>query len=166
MTIGHSNRPIDEFLAILQAHQVALLADVRTVPRSAHNPQFNRETLPGTLTAADPPIAYVHMAGLGGLRKPRADSINTGWRHPSFRGQTPAFTAALEELLTLATERRTCIMCAESVPWRCHRSLIGDALIARGIEVIDLMSETKSTPHKLTPFAEVVDGRVTYPGLF
>jgi uncharacterized protein (DUF488 family) len=168
MTVGHSNRPIEEFLEILAAHGVELLVDVRTVPRSRHNPQFNRENLPETLARAG--IDYIHLAGLGGLRRARKDSENTAWRNLSFRGyadymQTPEFESSLQELLARAADRRTAVMCAESIPWRCHRSLIADALTARGIPVSHLMSAQKAGEHKLTPFARVDGTRVTYPGL-
>lgn len=169
LTIGHSNRPIGDFIAILQAHGVDLLVDVRTVPRSRHNPQFNLDALPQSLAAAG--IEHRHMSGLGGLRHARKDSPNTGWKNASFRGyadymQTPEFDANLRDLIALDRERHVAIMCAESVPWRCHRSLIADALTARGIPVAHIMSETKANPHKLTSFARVEDRRVTYPGLF
>lgn len=141
--------------------------DVRTVPRSRHNPQFNRENLPASLEAAG--ILYRHMPGLGGLRHAAKDSINTGWRNASFRGfadymQTDAFRESLEELIELASERPTAIMCAEAVPWRCHRSLIADALAARGIPVLEILSATNARPHSMTPFAKVHGGEVTYPG--
>ena len=166
LTIGHSNRTLEDFLAILQAHGVELLVDVRTFPRSRYNPQFNLENLPASMAAAG--IGHIHMPGLGGLRHPRKDSTNTGWRNDSFRGyadymQTPEFTKNLEELLPLAKDRRTAVMCAESVPWRCHRSLIADALTARGIPVQHIMSATKANPHKLTSFARIDGERVTYP---
>jgi uncharacterized protein (DUF488 family) len=166
LTIGHSNRTIEDFLGMLKAHGVQLLVDVRTVPRSRHNPQFNRETLPGSLAAEA--IEYRHMPGLGGLRHARKDSINTGWRNDSFRGyadymQTPEFAENIRELLALEAARRVAVMCAESVPWRCHRSLIADALTARGIPVEHIMSATKANPHKLTSFARVDGERVTYP---
>jgi uncharacterized protein (DUF488 family) len=143
-----------------------LLVDVRTMPRSRYNPQFNRETLPGSLAAAG--IDYLHMPGLGGLRHPRKDSVNTGWRNLSFRGyadymQTPEFEQHLAELLHEAEGRRTVAMCAEAVPWRCHRSLIADAALARGIPVLHIMSAEKADPHKLTTFARVEGERVTYP---
>jgi uncharacterized protein (DUF488 family) len=166
LTIGHSNRSIEEFLAMLKAHGVELLVDVSTVPRSRHNPQFNLENLPASLTAAG--IGHVHMPGLGGLRHPRKDSKNTGWRNDSFRGyadymQTAEFSKNIDELLALDKERRVAVMCAESVPWRCHRSLIADALTARGIAVQHIMSATKASPHKLTSFARADGERVTYP---
>jgi uncharacterized protein (DUF488 family) len=168
LTIGHSNRSIDEFRSILKAHNVELLIDVRTVPKSRHNPQFNREALPASLTAAG--VEYLHMPGLGGLRRPRKDSPNTGWRNDSFRGyadymQTSEFESSLGELLAAAGGRRAAVMCAESVPWRCHRSLIADALTARGVEVLHIMSAAKATPHKLTSFARIEGTKVTYPPL-
>ncbi len=166
LTVGHSNRELPDFLELLRAHKIELLADVRTVPRSRHNPQFNRETLPASLAAAG--IGYTHLPGLGGLRKPRSDSRNTGWRNLSFRGyadymQTPEFHQNLNALIRLAGEHRTAIMCAEAVPWRCHRSLIADALTAGGVEVYHILSPTKADRHKLTKFARVEDGGVTYP---
>jgi uncharacterized protein (DUF488 family) len=168
MTIGHSNRPIEEFLRMLEAHGVELLVDVRTIPKSRHNPQFNRETLPLSLARAG--IAYRHIQGLGGMRMPRTDSINTAWQNDRFRGyadymQTAEFAANLVALEQLAADRKVAIMCAESVPWRCHRSLIADALTARGIPVSHIMSPEKASPHKLTDFAHVDHGQVTYPGL-
>jgi uncharacterized protein (DUF488 family) len=143
-----------------------LLADVRTVPRSRHNPQYNSDTLAKALAAAG--LAYRHMPGLGGLRKPRKDSANLGWRNESFRGyadymQTGEFEAALTELQALAERGCVCVMCAEAVPWRCHRSLIGDALLARGVEVRHIMSAEETRQHVLTPFAEVHGVHVTYP---
>lgn len=165
-TIGHGTRPADELVRLLTAHGIRLLADVRTVPRSRRNPQFNRETLPATLAAAD--IRYAHLPGLGGLRRPRADSMNTAWRNAAFRGYadymaTPEFAAALDELLGLAASAPTAIMCAETVPWRCHRSLIADALLVRGVEVRHLVAGGAADPHRLTPFARVGHDRLTYP---
>jgi uncharacterized protein (DUF488 family) len=166
MTIGHSNRPLDELIGMLQAHGVHLLVDVRTVPKSRYNPQFNTETLPAPLLQAG--IEYLHMPGLGGLRHAHKDSINTGWRNDSFRGyadymQTPEFDAALVELLQVSDGRQAAVMCAEAVPWRCHRSMIADALTARGIAVEHIMSAAKRSPHKMTSFARVEGTRVTYP---
>jgi uncharacterized protein (DUF488 family) len=166
LTIGHSNRPLPEFLEMLQAHQVELLVDVRTVPRSRFNPQFNHDALPASLAAVG--IAYEHMPGLGGLRHPRRDSPNTGWRNLSFRGyadymQTPEFPSNLQALQDLEAGRRVAIMCAEAVPWRCHRSLIADALITRGVAAVHIMSATKANPHQLTSFARVEGTRITYP---
>jgi uncharacterized protein (DUF488 family) len=165
-TIGHSNRPLDDFIALLQAHGVECLVDVRSIPWSRHNPQFNRETLPLSLEPHG--IDYRHIAALGGRRHPRPDSPNAAWENASFRGyadymQTPAFQAGLEELLDLAQQKQVTIMCAEAVPWRCHRSLIGDALLARGIGVEDIMSVTSRKPHRLTPWARVDGNQVTYP---
>jgi uncharacterized protein (DUF488 family) len=166
LTIGHSNRPIETFLEMLTRHGVQLLVDVRTMPRSRYNPQFNRETLPESLAAAG--IGYRHMPGLGGLRHPYKDSINTGWRNPHFRGyadymQTQDFAQNLDDLLREAAARQTAVMCAEAVPWRCHRSLLADAATARGIPVRHIMSAEKSDPHQLTSFARVEGERVTYP---
>lgn len=165
-TVGHSTRSAEEFVALLKAHRIGLLVDVRTVPRSRHNPQFNRDTLPETLRKAG--IEYLHLAELGGLRKARADSMNTGWRNLSFRGfadymETPEFEKGLARLTNPAETRRAAVMCAEAVPWRCHRSLIGDALVARGAEVFELSSMTRAQPHKMTPFARIEGTRVSYP---
>lgn len=151
---------------MLAAHRVELLADIRTVPRSRHNPQFNQENLRQSLEAAG--IAYRHMPGLGGLRHPRKDSLNTGWRNLSFRGyadymQTPEFQRHMEELIRLESGPRAVIMCAESVPWRCHRSLVADALTARGIPVSHIMSATQANPHRMTSFARVSGMTVQYP---
>jgi uncharacterized protein (DUF488 family) len=166
LTIGHSNRSIEEFVAMLRAHGVERLVDVRTMPRSRHNPQFNLDELPGSL--AESGIEHRHMPGLGGLRHAHKDSRNTGWQNASFRGyadymETPEFESNLRALIELGAEKRTAIMCAESVPWRCHRSLIADALTARGIEVSHIMSATKANPHKMTSFARVEGERVRYP---
>jgi uncharacterized protein (DUF488 family) len=166
LTIGHSTRPLDEFVALLKAHAVTLVVDVRTIPRSRHNPQFNKESLPDSLKKAG--LGYVHMSGLGGLRHAKDDSVNAGWRNASFRGyadymQTPEFEKQIEELIELAREHRIALMCAEALPWRCHRSLIGDALTIRGIRTEDIMSLTQCRLHTLTPFAHVRGSGVTYP---
>lgn len=166
LTIGYSTRPIAEFVRLLRAHAITRIMDVRTVPRSRHNPQFNRENLPAALKAAG--ISYVHRAALGGLRRPRPNSSNAGWRNLSFRGyadymQTPEFRAAVGELIDLAQRDRLALMCAEAVPWRCHRSLIADALLVRGIETADISSATRLAPHRLTPFAKVRGTKITYP---
>jgi uncharacterized protein (DUF488 family) len=166
LTIGHSTRPAETFIDLLTAHGVKRLVDVRTLPRSKRNPQFNRETLPNTLDAAG--IHYTHLAALGGLRHARKDSVNLGWRNESFRGfadymQTPEFEEGVSELTSLAGEEQVAIMCAEAVPWRCHRSLIADALVVRGIPVRHIMSLTRADPHSLTPFAMIQGDRVTYP---
>jgi uncharacterized protein (DUF488 family) len=165
-TIGHSTHPIDEFIGILQAHGIRQLVDVRTIPRSRHNPQFNRENLPASLETVD--IAYQHMPGLGGLRHPQRDSINTGWRNAGFRGfadymQTSEFQENLEKLMDLSSVAPTTIMCAEAVPWRCHRSLIADALMVRGIQVQEILTAAKSQPHLITAFAKVDGTQITYP---
>jgi uncharacterized protein (DUF488 family) len=166
LTIGHSTRTLEAFIEMLQGHTVKRLVDVRTVPRSRHNPQFNRDTLPEALGAAG--IRYTHMPGLGGLRHPRADSVNAAWRSDSFRGyadymQTPEFETNLTALIEQARKERVAIMCAEAVPWRCHRSLIADALAAHGVLVEHIMSPTRRQPHKLTPWARVEGESVTYP---
>ena len=166
LTIGHSNRPLEQFLEMLKAHAVDLLVDIRTVPRSRHNPQFNKESLPEVLRAAG--IGYVHVPGLGGLRHPKNDSPNTGWRNPHFRGyadymQTAEFERHIEELQRLDGQGRVAIMCAEAVPWRCHRSLVADAFTARGIPVAHILSVTLAAPHKLTSFARIEGKTVRYP---
>jgi uncharacterized protein (DUF488 family) len=166
LTIGHSTRPIQEFIRLLQAHNVACVADVRTIPRSRHNPQFNRESLPGALKGAG--IRYKHFPTLGGLRRTTAESVNTGWRNASFRGyadymQTPEFAEALEKLIALAGGVPVALMCAEAVPWRCHRSLIADALLVRHIPVEHIMSLSRQQVHVLTPFARVRGRKITYP---
>lgn len=166
-TVGHSTRSFDELVELLRAHGVERLADVRTVPRSRTNPQFNRDTFgPGLRNRR---IAYRHMQDLGGLRRARPDSVNTGWRNASFRGyadymQTDEFRAALDELVRLAEEKTTAIMCAEAVPWRCHRRLITDALLARGVSVADILNPGEARPAALSPHAVVrEDGTVIYP---
>ncbi len=164
-TIGHATRPLADFLALLAEHAVEQLVDVRTIPRSRHNPQFNRDTLPQALAEAG--VAYVHMTGLGGLRRPRADSTNTGWRNAGFRGyadhmQTAEFEEKLVALMGLAGRRVTAIMCAEAVPWRCHRSLIADALTARGLRVAHVLGRGAAREHVLTPWARVDGGRLSY----
>lgn len=165
-TVGHSTHPIDEFVALLRAHGVEQVVDVRTVPKSRHNPQFWREELEQSLPAEG--VSYRWLEALGGLRHSRKDSPNTGWRNTSFRGyadymQTDAFAAGLQELLSLSEGTTTTIMCAEAVPWRCHRSLVGDALLVRDIEVFDIMSPTQAKPHTLTSFARVDGLTITYP---
>jgi uncharacterized protein (DUF488 family) len=167
-TVGHSTHPIDEFIRMLKAHGVEQVVDVRTIPKSRHNPQFNSEALAKSLDVEG--IRYIHEPGLGGLRHARKDSTNLGWKNASFRGyadymETPPFAVHLEKLIEVARERPTAIMCAEAVPWRCHRSLIGDALTARGIEVEDILSATSRQRHNYTPFAKIEGHRVTYPGL-
>jgi uncharacterized protein (DUF488 family) len=166
-TIGHSTRPVDVLAALARAHGVTVIADVRTIPRSRHNPQWNREALPGALAAHG--LGYVHLPGLGGLRHPRRESVNTGLRNAGFRGyadymQTADFDRHLKALVEMARDARMAVMCAEAVPWRCHRSLVGDALLAWGVDVIDIIGETSVRPHALTPWARVEGTRVTYPG--
>lgn len=153
---------------MLAAHGIELLVDIRTVPRSRRNPQFNQEELARTLPAAG--IRYLHMPALGGLRHPRKDSINSAWKNDSFRGyadhmQTPEFAAAIDELIRLASGARVAIMCAEAVEWRCHRSLVADALTARGVEVVHIHDEKPPHAHRVTAFARIDGAKVTYPGL-
>jgi uncharacterized protein (DUF488 family) len=168
MTIGHSTHTLEEFVRLLQSHDVARVVDVRTVPQSRRNPQFNKTSLPRSLKKVG--IGYVHMPGLGGLRHAQHDSINMGWRNTSFRGyadymQTPEFAQNLEELIQLAKQEQIAIMCAEAVSWRCHRSLIADALLVRGICAEDIMSPTRRRIHTLTPFAKVRGNTITYPSV-
>ena len=165
-TIGHSTLPIEKFLETLAAHDVQQLVDVRTIPKSRRNPQFGQDQLAVSLDASG--IRYTHLPGLGGLRHARKDSLNTGWKNASFRGyadymQTPAFRENLSELIKMAETGLTVIMCAEAVPWRCHRSLIADALMVRGVPVAEIVSETRIEPHGLTPFAHVDGTTITYP---
>ncbi|MGH9484745.1 MAG: DUF488 family protein [Terriglobales bacterium] len=165
-TVGHSTRSAEEFVSLLRWHGVCQLADVRSIPRSRHNPQFAQPAL--TTTLAEAGIACRVLAQLGGLRHSHQDSPNTGWRNASFRGfadymQTSEFAAGAGELEAWARLAPTAIMCAEAVPWRCHRSLIGDALEARGWQVLDIMGEKPASPHRTTPFLRVMEGRLTYP---
>jgi len=165
-TLGHSTLPIERFVALLRAYGIERLVDIRTVPHSRHNPQFNDTALASSLTAEH--LEYVHMQALGGLRHARQDSPNTGWRNKSFRGyadymQTAEFHDGLETLIQMSRRKRVAIMCAEAVPWRCHRSLVADALSIRGIPVIEILSETSYRMHKLTPFAQVEGTQLTYP---
>ena len=165
-TIGHSTRPIDEFIALLKAHTIQRLVDVRTIPRSRHNPQFNAQSLANSL--ADAAVRHQHVGQLGGLRKPRKDSVNIGWHNDRFRGyadhmQSEIFWNALEKLVTDSQEVRTAIMCAEAVPWRCHRSLIADALSTQGWDVQHILSDTKADQHQLTSFATFENGMLVYP---
>jgi len=165
-TIGHSTRTTEQFLALLKAHGIEELVDVRTIPRSRHNPQFGTEELAASLQQAG--IAYTHFGKLGGLRHASKDSVNLGWQNTSFRGfadymATPAFTLGLDELKSLAEQKTVAIMCAEAVPWRCHRSLISDALTIQGWQVLHIQSRKTASPHKLTPFLKVQDGKIAYP---
>src|SRR5580700_1586026 len=166
-TVGHSTHRLEEFVDLLKAHDIARIVDVRTIPKSRRVPQFNAESMAATLPRLG--IDYVHLKSLGGLRHAKKDSVNTGWRNASFRGYadymgTDEFRQGIERLLKLARTKRTAIMCAEAVPWRCHRSLIGDALLVRGVRVEDIMSATSSREHELTPFARVHGLEITYPG--
>ena len=166
LTIGHSTRTLPAFVKLLVAHGVRCLVDVRTIPRSRHNPQYNKETLPAELRKAK--IKYRHLPGLGGLRHARKDSSNMAWRNASFRGfadymQTPEFDENLGKLVDLAAKERVALMCAEAVPWRCHRSLIADALAVRRIAVEHILSGVRAQPHAITPWAKVRGKRVTYP---
>ncbi|HEX5474530.1 MAG TPA: DUF488 domain-containing protein [Vicinamibacterales bacterium] len=167
-TIGHSTRTQDEFLALLRAHGVERLADIRTFPGSRRHPHFGRESLSAFLATNG--IQYRHFPALGGRRTPRADSINTGWRHPSFRGyadymQTPAFARGVDDFLAFAGHAPAAVMCAEAVWWQCHRQLLADALLARGVPVCHILSAAEAKPHRLSEFARVERGGVTYPGL-
>ena len=165
-TVGHSTLPIEEFIALLHTYGITCLADIRTMPRSRHNPQFNGDALGRALKTEN--IEYVSLPALGGLRHARKDSSNTGWRNASFRGyadymQTEPFAEGLESLIHMSRQRRTAIMCAEAVPWRCHRSLVADALSVRGIPAIEILSASSYRLHKLTPFAHVEGTHITYP---
>jgi uncharacterized protein (DUF488 family) len=165
-TIGHSTRTIEDFIRLLKAHGVQRVLDVRTIPRSRHNPQFDRGRLSPALHRAR--IHYRHVPGLGGLRRPRRDSTNAGWRNASFRGyadymQTARFRENLTRCIEFARRERVVLMCAEAVPWRCHRSLIADALLVRGIEVSEITSRVRARLHSLTAWARVTGTQVTYP---
>jgi uncharacterized protein (DUF488 family) len=165
-TVGHSTRSLDELVDMLRAHGVRAIADVRRYPQSRKHPHFNDDAIAKSLPEQG--IQYFPFPALGGRRRARKDSPNTGWRSESFRGyadymQTPEFQSAIDDLLRVAAEQPTATMCAEAVPWRCHRSLISDALLARGCAVLDIMSAATSTPHHLTPFARVDGGKILYP---
>jgi uncharacterized protein (DUF488 family) len=164
-TVGHSTRTADEFLELLRVHRIEGVADVRRFPASRRHPHFSREQLEPALKAQQ--IDYHWLPALGGRRSPRRDSANTGWRVAAFRGyadymETPEFTGALGELLSIATARRTAVMCAESLWWQCHRRLIADALLALGHDVSHIMSSNDASPHKLIPPALIRDGRLSY----
>jgi len=165
-TIGHSTHSIEEFIALLNSHNVRHLVDVRSIPKSRHCPQFNSEALEYSLRSAG--IAYTHLKALGGRKHSRKDSINTGWRNTSFRGYadyiaTPQFAEGLDTLIQIGHKATTAMMCAEAVPWRCHRSLIADAMILKGWEVHDILTVAPATEHRLTPFLKVSNGVPTYP---
>ena len=165
-TLGHSTLPIESFLMLLEAYAIERLVDIRTIPRSRHNPQFNDTALAQSLKPRH--VEYVPCKALGGLRRPCKDSPNTGWRNEGFRGfadymQTEEFREALAALIRMSGERRIAIMCAEAVPWRCHRSLVADALSVRGVPVVEILSASSYRMHELTAFARVEGGRITYP---
>ena len=165
-TIGHSTRTLDEFLGLLKTYGVTLIVDVRTVPRSRHNPQFNKEALPDSLKPSG--IKYIHMPEIGGLRRPKHDSINLAWKNMGFRGyadymQTKEFTDSLLKIVALARENCLALMCAEALPWRCHRSLISDALVVRHVKVQHIISATSCISHELNETAQVEGTRITYP---
>jgi len=163
--IGHSTSSVERFVRILLAHSITILVDIRKIPRSSHNPQFNSDALEKSLKEAR--IRYVHLKELGGLRHPSKNSVNTGWRNLSFRGyadhmQTQEFAAGLDRLIALSKDGTVAIMCAEGNPYRCHRSLVADALTARGIRAIHISSGKPGRLHKLTPFASVTGERIRY----
>ena len=165
-TIGHSARPLDELIGLLRAHKVRRVIDIRTIPRSRRNPQYNRETLGPALRSRK--IGYVHLKSLGGLRRTKPDSKNIGWHNASFRGyadymQTPEFDAGLKRAIRLSAVKPSALMCAEAVPWRCHRSLLADALAARKFPVEHILSISRANRHRLTSFARVRGEKVTYP---
>ncbi|RLQ86030.1 DUF488 family protein [Mycetocola zhadangensis] len=165
-TVGHSTQAIEQFVTLLAGYGITSVADVRTVPKSRHNRQFSDEALSASL--GDRVIEYRHLPALGGLRRPSKDSLNAGWNNASFRGyadymQTEAFANGLEELIALGSGKTVAVMCAEAVPWRCHRSLIGDALLIRDFAVDDVLSATSIRPHVLTGFARVDGLTITYP---
>ncbi len=165
-TIGHSTRSIEEFVELLRANGVKQLVDIRSIPRSRHNPQFEQTALQKSLPKQG--IDYVYLKDLGGLRPKVDNSVNDGWRNASFRNyadymQTDEFASGLSKLIELSREKPTAIMCAEAVPWRCHRSLVGDALLIRGIKVRDIISPTSVRDHQLTEFAKVKGRKITYP---
>ena len=168
-TIGHSTRTADEFIQLLTAHEIVNLSEVRSFPGSRRFPHFNREALSESLPRNG--IRYYHQPALGGRRRPNPDSRNTAWRNASFRAyadhiETEEFQAGIHRLLNLAGEERTAVMCAEAVWWRCHRSLIADYLKAQGCEVIHIIDERKTESHPFTSAASIVDGRLSYEGLF
>lgn len=165
-TIGHSTRPTEEFVELLKKNGVKQLIDIRTIPRSRHNPQFEQTALEKSLPEHG--IEYAYMKELGGLRSKAKHSVNMGWHNTSFRNyadymQTETFAVGVETLIEKAKQKTTAIMCAEAVPWRCHRSLVGDALVVRDVRVRDIMSEVSTKDHTLTSFAVVNGVEITYP---
>lgn len=167
-TVGHSTRSTEEFNQILTAHRIEALVDVRSFPGSRRYPQFNKQQLATTLPAEG--VAYFHLLELGGRRQARKDSKNTAWKNQSFRGyadymDSEDFQQGIGRLLEIAGGKRTAIMCAEALWWRCHRSLISDFLKARGVEVIHILDATHDQPHPYTSAARIVDGELSYAGL-
>jgi len=165
-TIGHSTRTLEDFVKILQTYKIRELLDIRSIPRSRYTPQFNEENLARELPKVG--IVYRHLEKLGGLRKTVKDSLNGAWKNESFRGfadymQTENFTRGMEELVKIAKQKTVAIMCAEAVPWRCHRSMVGDALLVRGFLVKDIFSLSVAREEKLTEFAKVRGKKITYP---
>jgi uncharacterized protein (DUF488 family) len=165
-TIGHSTRPLPEFIGILKAYRITLVIDIRSLPRSRHNPHFDRNTLSETLRDAG--IRYLHCADLGGFRRPEKDSVNTAWSSRAFRGfadymQTTEFSRAIGLLIDVLESETPVLMCAEGNPFRCHRRLIADTLVVRGIRVMHIATRRSARPHTLTPFARVRDAVITYP---
>ena len=165
-TIGHSTRTIEESIEIMKTFGIKKVVDIRTIPKSRFNPQFNQDAIKESLKKAK--IGYLHLKKLGGLRHALKDSPNRGWRNASFRGfadymQTGEFSEGLEKLLEAAEKRATVIMCAEALPWRCHRSMVADALLVRGIPVTHIMTASSSRDHTLTPWAKVKGTAITYP---
>ncbi|MBS0652382.1 MAG: DUF488 domain-containing protein [Verrucomicrobia bacterium] len=164
-TIGHSNRPLEDLVSLLQAHQIGTVIDIRSIPRSRHNPQFNKDKLKRSLKKEK--IRYVHIEKLGGLRHPKKNSLNTGWENASFRGfadymQTADFREGIKELIELAKAGRCALMCAEAVPWRCHRSLVADALTVKKWEVRHIQSRKTAKKHELTAFLRIKGRRLIY----
>lgn len=167
-TIGHSTHPADAFVALLQAHRIRQVADVRLLPKSARHPHFAREPLADLLGRRG--VTYRHFLDLGGHRRPKADSVNTAWRVAAFRGyadymDTAPFQRALDDLLRFAAAAPTAVMCAEAVWWQCHRRLLADALVVRGAPVLHVLTTAPPKPHELNEFARVEAYRLSYPGL-
>jgi len=165
-SIGHGTKSLKELISMLKEANVEALIDVRSIPRSSHNPQFNKETIAEALTKEG--ILYIHLPEAGGLRHPKKDSPNKGWKNESFRGfadymATANFLASLDQIIEIGKEKSAALMCAETLPWRCHRFLIADALMLRGIEVVHILSKGKEKKHLLTPWCQIKNGIVTYP---
>ncbi|CAI9086298.1 DUF488 domain-containing protein [Methylacidiphilum fumariolicum] len=165
-SIGHGTKSLEELISMLKEANVEALIDVRSIPRSRHNPQFNKETIAEALSKES--ILYIHLPEAGGLRHPKKDSPNKGWKNESFRGfadymATANFAAALDKIIEIGKEKSAALMCAETLPWRCHRSLIADALLLRGVEVVHILPKGKEIKHQLTPWSQIKNGIVTYP---